>query len=59
MKRAPGRPPLDKDDPSVGVYVTMPGKKYDDLYKRAREARTTVPELIRRKLDDEPLQPNK
>lgn len=52
MKRPPGRPPLDKDDPSVEVCVTLPSKKYDDLYERARQERTTVPELIRRKLDD-------
>lgn len=52
MKRPPGRPPLDTNDPSVEVCVTLPSKKYDDLYKRARIERTTVPELIRRKLDD-------
>lgn len=59
MKRPPGRPPLDDDDPSVQVNVMMPSKKYDELYRRARLERTTVPEIIRRKLAADPPQPNK
>jgi hypothetical protein len=56
MKRQPGRPPLEEHDESVKVCVTLPSKKYDDLYERARKERTSVPEIIRRKLDD-PAQP--
>lgn len=47
MKRAPGRPPLDDDDPSVPVCVKMPLKQYDDTYGRAKLARVSVPEQIR------------
>ena len=46
----PGRPPLDRDDPSVKVCVSVPSRQYDDLYQRAREERVSVPELIRRSL---------
>lgn len=52
MPRPPGRPPLDKNDPSVEVCLTLPSKKYDDLYARARLERTSVPEIIRRTLND-------
>ena len=51
MKRTnrPGRPPLDPDDPSVRVGVSLPSKEYDDLYARARRERAKgVPEMIRR-----------
>jgi hypothetical protein len=47
MKRAPGRPPLDDDDPSVDVHLRMPAKQYDATYDRARRERMSVPELIR------------
>lgn len=50
MKRSPGRPPLDDDDPSVDVHIRMPSKQYDATYRRASRARLTVPELIRREL---------
>lgn len=52
MKRAPGRPPLDVDDPSVHVGVTMPSKQYDDLCERALRDHVSVPEIIRRDLDE-------
>jgi hypothetical protein len=55
MKR-PGRPPLDEHDQSVQVCVTLSAKKYDDLYQKARQERTSVPEIIRRNLDDQPQQ---
>lgn len=48
MKRAPGRPPLDDDADSVPVHVKMTETQYDDTYQRARRARVTVPEQIRR-----------
>ena len=48
MKRTPGRPPLDAADPCVDVHVRMPSKQYDLTFKRAQEARVTVPELLRR-----------
>jgi hypothetical protein len=48
VKRAPGRPPLDDDDPSVDVHVRMPSKQYDDTYKRAGQERVSVPAMIRR-----------
>lgn len=46
----PGRPPLRDDDESTGVYVKLPSRAYDDLYERAKMARVSVPEFIRRKL---------
>ena len=49
--RKPGRPPLDDEDPSTEVCVTLPSKVYDSLYERARSERVSVPELIRRELD--------
>lgn len=51
MKRTPGRPPLDDEDDSTGVYVRMPTRQYDQLYERVqRERLSSVPELIRREL---------
>jgi len=52
VKRTPGRPPLDADDPSEQVCVSLPGKQYDALDERARRDRVTVPEIIRRDLDE-------
>jgi hypothetical protein len=52
MKRTPGRPPLDDDDPSEQVCVRVPGHQYDALDERARRARVSVPEIIRRDLDE-------
>jgi hypothetical protein len=45
MKR--GRPPLDPDDPSVKVCLSLPGKRYDALWRAATDARTTVGAVIR------------
>jgi hypothetical protein len=50
MKKTPGRPPLDDDDPSVDVHVRMPGKQYDDTFARSKRDRVSVPEIIRRDL---------
>jgi hypothetical protein len=49
MKR-PGRPPIDEDDDSVPVCVSLPARQYDALYDRAQREGVTVPEVIRREL---------
>jgi hypothetical protein len=46
----PGRPPLDKDDPSVTVTVSLPSKTFDELCTRAQRADVSIPEIIRRDL---------
>lgn len=56
MKRPPGRPPLDDDDPSTSVTVKVPSKMYDYLYERSQRERVSVPEIIRREL---PIPPEK
>ena len=52
MRRQPGRPPIDDDDPSVPVNVKMPSKQYDEAFERAQRDRISVPEVIRRALRD-------
>lgn len=51
MKRTPGRPPLDEDDPSVSVTVSMPSKQFREYCRRAQREDVPVPEIIRRDLD--------
>jgi len=34
----------------------MPSRQYDDLYKRAREERVSIPEVIRRSLGDKNIE---
>jgi len=51
MKRRPGQRPLDPTDPSVQICVSVPSKRYDELYQTAARARMTVPELIRHSLN--------
>ena len=46
--RPPGRPPLDDDDESVPVSTRMPSRQYDEMWQRARDARVTIAEQIRR-----------
>jgi len=46
-----GRPPLDDEEPSVQVCVSVPASQYDHLFERARTDRVSVPEVIRRQLD--------
>ena len=46
-----GRPPLDPADRSVSVCVKLPSRHYDNLYRRARKARVSVPEVVRRVLE--------
>jgi len=48
MKRTPGRPPLDKDDPSVPLSFSLPSKKFDALSALARRYDMTIPEIVRR-----------
>ena len=51
MKRThPGRPPLDDDDPSVSVSISLPSKQFDTYCKRAQREDVSVPEIIRRDL---------
>jgi hypothetical protein len=50
MKRPPGRPRVDPTDESVSVNLKLPSRHYDALYARARDARTSVPAMIRRML---------
>lgn len=47
MKRPPGRPPLDVDDPSVKLTLTLPSKQLDDLCVQAKEHRQTVAAYLR------------
>ena len=50
MANRPGRPPLDRSDPSVVVSLALPSRTFDLMCKRARVERLTVPEVIRRAL---------
>jgi hypothetical protein len=51
MKRTPpGRPRVDKNDDSVHVGVTLPAKQYDQYSTRAIREDVSVPEIIRREL---------
>jgi hypothetical protein len=50
MSHRPGRPPLDRRDPTTKVCLGLPSKRYDDLYRQATAARVSVPELIRQSL---------
>lgn len=49
-RRPPGRPPLQRGEPSVNVHFRLPASSYDRLAQRAADARVNVPELIRRRL---------
>jgi hypothetical protein len=54
MKRShPGRPPLDDDDESVPVCVSLPSKQFDAYARRALREDVSVPEIIRRALHHE------
>jgi len=56
MKRThPGRPPIDEDDPSVSVSVSLPSKKFAAYCKRAHDDDVSVPEIIRRDLENKTL----
>jgi hypothetical protein len=49
--RAPGRPPLDEDDPSVSVSISLPSKQFEALCKRAQHHDVSVPAIIRDDLE--------
>jgi hypothetical protein len=58
MKRT-GRPRVDADDESINVHLQLPARQYDRLYQQAERDQISIPELIRRKLHDHKLPPNK
>jgi hypothetical protein len=47
-RRPPGRPPLDRSDPSASVHVRLPARQFDELYRRAQHERTSMAAIIRR-----------
>lgn len=53
MSKRPGRKPLDPGDPSVRLTLTLPTKRYDDVYRSAAASRQSVPEYIRALLSRE------
>lgn len=46
--RPPGRPPLDDDDDSVPVSTRLPSRQFDAMQHRAKVARVSVAEQLRR-----------
>lgn len=48
MIKRQGRPPLDANDPSVVVGVSLPSKKFDELCEVARRQNQSLPEVLRR-----------
>jgi len=49
--RRPGRPPLDADDPSVKVSISLPSRQFDAICARALRDHISIPEAIRRELE--------
>jgi hypothetical protein len=47
MKRRPGRPPLDAEDPSVKVTISLPARHFDALCALARQQARSLPAVIR------------
>lgn len=47
MTRPPGRPPLDVNDPSVRLTLTLPSKQLDQLCVQAKQQRQTIHEYLR------------
>jgi ABC-type branched-subunit amino acid transport system substrate-binding protein len=47
MTKRTGRPPLDPDDPSVRLTLTLQATRYDAVYRLAAAARQSVPEYLR------------
>jgi len=48
-----GRPSVVDDDDDATpahLHLTLPARQYDELYERARQARVSVQEVIRRQL---------
>lgn len=50
--RRPGRPPLDDDDETVRVGVSLPARQFDEYCRRAQREDVSVPEIIRRELQE-------
>jgi hypothetical protein len=50
MTKRTGRPPLDPDDPTVKVTISLPTKQFDRLCTAARQHDLSLPEVIRRAL---------
>lgn len=44
----PGRPRLDADDATVPVSVRMPSRQFDAMQERAKVARVSIAEQLRR-----------
>jgi hypothetical protein len=51
--RPPGRPPVQRGEPSVSVHVRVSASQFDALDRRAQSERVNIPELIRRRLADD------
>jgi hypothetical protein len=50
MTKRTGRPPLDPDDPSVKVTISLPAKQFDRYCAAARRQDLSLPEVLRRAL---------
>ncbi len=50
MSRKVGRPRLDADQPSRGVWLTLPLRTFDAYVTRALHEGVSVPEILRRDL---------
>jgi len=50
MSSRPGRPPLDPQERSVKVTISLPAKHYDRYCADARKLDMSLPEAIRRDL---------
>lgn len=57
--KGPGRPPLDDEDESVPVCVTLPLRLFDSTCQRAREDRVSLPERIRRDIREAQIKSKK
>jgi len=53
MSKRPGRPPLDPDDPSVKLSLTLPSKRYDALCRLAAADHQSLSDVLRRALTRE------
>jgi hypothetical protein len=49
--KKPGRPPLEPNQRSADVHVSLPAHTYDRVYEHAAKARTSVPHVIRQLVD--------
>lgn len=48
----PGRRPIDPTDRSVYVGVTLPARQFDEFSKQALRENVSIPEIIRRELQE-------